>query len=111
MTFSWLTWPENHAYAHLLSVCMPSVCMLALTFYLGACPPPFSLLLSFTVYIEVAANGMFGAGKGGLIEPPNPAREFPLVLAELAVLNQGVYDLIMDLTVLHDMSKVWTYVF
>ena len=77
-------------------------------------PPPLSSLslpLSFTVYIEVAANGMFGAGSGGLIEPPNPKREFPLVLAELAVLNQGVYDLMMDLTLLYDMSKVQTLYF
>jgi alpha-mannosidase len=63
-------------------------------------------LCSLTLYVEAAANGMFGAGKGGLINPPDPAREFPLILAEVAVFDQDVYDLIMDLTVLYDMSKV-----
>ena len=61
---------------------------------------------SFTLYIEAAANGMFGAGKGGLINPPDPAREFPLILAEVAVLDQDVSDLLMDMTLLYDMSKV-----
>lgn len=67
------------------------------------------VLCSFTVYIEAAANGMFGAGKDGLINPPDPQREFPLVLAEVALMDQDVYDLMMDTTVLYDMSKVWIY--
>lgn len=53
---------------------------------------------------------MFGAGKGGLINPPDPEREFPLLLAELAVMEQDVYDLIMDMTILYDMSKVCNYI-
>ena len=52
---------------------------------------------------------MFGAGAGGLINPPDPNREFPLLLAEVAVFEQEVYDLIMDLTLLYDMSKVRMY--
>ena len=49
---------------------------------------------------------MFGAGKCGLINPPDPAREFSLILAEVAAFDQDVYDLMMDMTVLYDMSKV-----
>lgn len=61
------------------------------------------------MYVEAAANGMFGAGGGGMINPPDPAREFPLCLAEVAVFEQQVYDLVMDLTVLYDLSKVQIY--
>lgn len=65
-----------------------------------------ALLFRFVLYVEVAANGMFGAGQGGMINPPDPDRHFPLSLSEIAVFDQQVYDLIMDLTVLYDMSKV-----
>ena len=49
---------------------------------------------------------MFGAGRGGLINPPDQGKQFPLTMAEIAVFDQAVYDLLMDLTVLYDMSKV-----
>ena len=49
---------------------------------------------------------MFGAGGGGMINPPDTNREFPLVMAEIAVFEQEVYDLLMDLTVLYDLTKV-----
>lgn len=65
---------------------------------------------SVTLYVEVAANSMFGVGKDGLISPPDPARQFPLLSAEIVVVDKDVYDLIMDLTVLYDMSKVCVYV-
>lgn len=49
---------------------------------------------------------MFGAGRDGLINPPDPGKQYPLAMAEIAVFDQAVYDLLMDLTVLYDMSKV-----
>ena len=49
---------------------------------------------------------MFGAGKDGMINPPDPNKHFSLSIAEIAVFDQQVYDLIMDLTVLIDMAKV-----
>ena len=51
-------------------------------------------------------NGMFGAGQGGMINPPDPDRHCSLSLSEIAVFDQEVYDLIMDLTILYDMTKV-----
>ena len=60
----------------------------------------------YILYIEAAACGMFGVGRDGLINPPDEGRHFTLKMAEIAVFDQAVYDLIMDLTVLHDMSKV-----
>ena len=60
----------------------------------------------FILYIEAAANGMFGAGRDGMINPPDTNRQFPLTMAEMAVFDQAVYDLIMDLKVLYEMSKV-----
>ena len=49
---------------------------------------------------------MFGAGRDGLINPPDPGKVYPLAMAEIAVFDQAVYDLLMDLTVLYDMTKV-----
>ena len=66
----------------------------------------YSLPYRFILYVEAAANGMFGAGRDGLINPPDMGKQFPLAMAEIAVLDQAVYDLIMDTTVLYDMSKV-----
>ena len=49
---------------------------------------------------------MFGAGNGGMINPPNPDLTFVLSLAEVAVFNVDAYHLLMDLTVLAGMAKV-----
>ena len=68
----------------------------------------YSLLRRFILYVEASANGMFGAGRDGLINPPDLGKQFPLAMAEIAVFDQAVYDLLMDLTVLYDMSKVHT---
>ena len=56
--------------------------------------------------MEVAANGMFGAGKDGLINAPDPAREYTLSMAEIAVFDTAVYEVLMDLTVITDLAKV-----
>ena len=66
------------------------------------------MVLRFVLYVEVAVNGMFGAGQGGMINPPDPDRHCSLSLSEIAVFDQEVYDLIMDLTILYDMTKVHT---
>ena len=60
----------------------------------------------FSLYIEAVANDMFGAGASGLINPPDPSRHYSISVAEIAVFDRGVYDLLMDLTVIHDMAKV-----
>lgn len=62
----------------------------------------------FILYIEAVANGMFGVGKNGLINPPDQHRQFHLTMAEIAVFDQDVYNLINDLTLLIDMAKVNT---
>ena len=54
----------------------------------------------------MAANGMFGAGKDGLINSPDPARVYTLSMAEIAVFDTVVYEVLMDLTVIIDLAKV-----
>ena len=59
-----------------------------------------------SVYIEVVASDMFGAGAGGMINPPDPSRYYSISVAELAVFDRDVYDLLMDLTLIYDIAKV-----
>ena len=61
---------------------------------------------SFCLYVEAAANGMFGAGKGGMINPPDPSMSFVLSMADVAVFDDDVYHLLMDLTALLGIAKV-----
>lgn len=56
-------------------------------------------------YIEMACNNMFGAGKNGMINPVDQERTFTLELAEVCTRDEKVYNLLMDLEVLHDMAK------
>jgi len=58
-----------------------------------------------TLYVEMAANGMFGAGKDGLINPPDPSREYRLSMAEVAVFDAACYEVLMDMTVIIDLAK------
>ena len=58
------------------------------------------------MYIEAVASDMFGAGASGMINPPDPSRHFSISLAEMAIFDRDVYDLLMDLTILYDMAKV-----
>ena len=64
------------------------------------------LFQSCTLYVEMAANGMFGAGKDGLINAPDPKRHYTLSMAEIAVFDAEVYEVLMDLTVIIDLAKV-----
>ncbi|KFR15937.1 Alpha-mannosidase 2C1, partial [Opisthocomus hoazin] len=61
---------------------------------------------SLTLYVELACNGLFGAGKGSMIAPPDPDRRFTLSKAELVVFNRDVYELLVDLEILLDMARL-----
>ncbi|XP_029870889.1 alpha-mannosidase 2C1 isoform X2 [Aquila chrysaetos chrysaetos] len=61
---------------------------------------------SLTLYVELACNGLFGAGKGSMIAPPDPDRRFTLSKAELVIFNKDVYELLVDLEILLDMAQL-----
>uniref|UniRef100_A0A8C3PNG6 alpha-mannosidase n=1 Tax=Calidris pygmaea TaxID=425635 RepID=A0A8C3PNG6_9CHAR len=61
---------------------------------------------SMTLYVELACNGLFGAGKGSMIAPPDPDRRFTLTKAELVIFNRDVYELLVDLEILLDMAQL-----
>lgn len=68
---------------------------------------PFcSRFSSLSLYMEVACNGLFGAGKGTMIAPPDPDKKFTLNKAELVVFNRDVHELLVDFEILLDMAKV-----
>ena len=56
--------------------------------------------------MEAAANGMFGSGRNGMINSPDPARRFPLNFVEVALFDLEVYNLLIELKILYDISKV-----
>ncbi|XP_041353566.1 alpha-mannosidase 2C1-like [Gigantopelta aegis] len=58
-----------------------------------------------TFYIEMACNGLFGAGKHGLVSPTDPNRAYTLSKAEVAIFDREVADLFWDLQVLYEMAK------
>jgi hypothetical protein len=41
------------------------------------------------VLVELACNGMFGVGGGGMINPPDPHRTFAIRTARLVVAHTG----------------------
>ncbi|XP_028679248.1 alpha-mannosidase 2C1 [Erpetoichthys calabaricus] len=61
---------------------------------------------NITLYVELACNGLFGAGKGSMIAPPDPDRKFFVQKAELAVFNSTVNDLLVDFEMLIDTVKL-----
>lgn len=61
---------------------------------------------SMTLYIEMACNGLFGAGQGGMIGPVDPNKTFTLQKAELAVYNRNVEELLLDFEILYDMARL-----
>lgn len=63
-------------------------------------------IYSLTLYIEVACNGLLGAGKGSMIAAPDPEKIFRLSQAELAVFHRDVHKLLVDLELLLGMAKV-----
>lgn len=60
------------------------------------------------IQIEMAANGMFGAGGGGMINPPNPNCSFTVSMCEVAVRSQEISGLMRDLKLLMDMKEVFS---
>ncbi|CAO2634917.1 Alpha-mannosidase 2C1 [Lemmus lemmus] len=60
---------------------------------------------SLTLYIEVACNGLLGAGKGSMIAAPDPEKMFRLSQAELAVFHRDVHKLLVDLELLLGVAK------
>ncbi len=64
------------------------------------------IVSSVTLYVEMAANGMFGVGKDGLINPPDPDRNFTLSMVEVAVFDRKTYEVIRDLSILIGMVQV-----
>lgn len=63
-------------------------------------------LLSFILYVEMACNGLFGAGQGSQIAAPDPNRKFSVQKAELVVFNRDVLNLLTEFEMLVDMVKV-----
>uniref|UniRef100_A0AAX7UVJ3 alpha-mannosidase n=1 Tax=Astatotilapia calliptera TaxID=8154 RepID=A0AAX7UVJ3_ASTCA len=62
-------------------------------------------LHSLTLYVEMACNGLFGAGQGSQIAPPDPNRKFSVQKAELVVFNGDVRELLTDFEMLVDIVK------
>lgn len=59
-----------------------------------------------TLYVELACNGLFGAGQGSMIAAPDPNRKFSLQKAELVVFNRDVRELLTDFEMLVDIVKI-----
>ncbi|XP_021061575.1 alpha-mannosidase 2C1 isoform X4 [Mus pahari] len=60
---------------------------------------------SLTLYVEVACNGLLGAGKGSMIAAPDPEKMFQLSQAKLAVFHRDVHNLLVDLELLLGVAK------
>uniref|UniRef100_A0A673CTM3 alpha-mannosidase n=1 Tax=Sphaeramia orbicularis TaxID=375764 RepID=A0A673CTM3_9TELE len=60
---------------------------------------------SVTLYVEMACNGLFGAGQGSMIAAPDPNRTFSVQKAELGVFNRDVQELLTDFEMLVDIVK------
>lgn len=61
---------------------------------------------SLTLYVEVACNGLLGAGRGSMIAAPDLEKTFRLSRAELAVFHRDVHKLLVDLELLLGIAKV-----
>ena len=59
-----------------------------------------------TFYVELACNGLFGAGLGSMIAAPDPNKKFSVQKAELVVFNRDVRELLTDFEMLVDIVKV-----
>lgn len=55
--------------------------------------------------MEVACNGMFGAGNPEMISPPDAKKTFTIQLAEAALLNNAAYQLFIDFDILLSFIK------
>lgn len=57
------------------------------------------------LYIEIACNGLFGAGRGGDIEPPDMTKRYTLDECCLAIFDRDAWALIHDVTLLAELVK------
>uniref|UniRef100_A0A3Q3J1N8 alpha-mannosidase n=1 Tax=Monopterus albus TaxID=43700 RepID=A0A3Q3J1N8_MONAL len=60
---------------------------------------------SVTLYVEMACNGLFGAGQGSMIAAPDLNKTFSVQRAELVVFNRDVRKLLTDFEMLVDIVK------
>ncbi|XP_071004833.1 alpha-mannosidase 2C1 [Oncorhynchus clarkii lewisi] len=61
---------------------------------------------SISLYVELACNSLFGAGRGSMIAAPDPDRKYSVQKAELVVFKSDVRELLTDLEMLVDMVKL-----
>ncbi|XP_030586783.1 alpha-mannosidase 2C1 [Archocentrus centrarchus] len=60
---------------------------------------------SLTLFVEMACNGLFGAGQGSMIAAPDPNRKFSVQKAELVTFSRDVRVLLTDFEMLVDIVK------
>ncbi|CAL8356210.1 unnamed protein product [Lota lota] len=60
---------------------------------------------SVTLYVEMACNGLFGAGQGSMIAAPDPNRKYSVQKAELVVLRRDVREMLTDFEMMVDIVK------
>ncbi|KAK7891516.1 hypothetical protein WMY93_023479 [Mugilogobius chulae] len=60
---------------------------------------------SLVLYVEVACNGLFGAGQGSMIAAPDPKRMFSVQRAELIIFHRHVQELLTDFEMMLDIVK------
>ncbi|XP_066524177.1 alpha-mannosidase 2C1 [Hoplias malabaricus] len=60
---------------------------------------------SITLYVELACNGLFGAGQGSMIAAPDPNRKYTVQKADVVVFNRDVQELLTDFELLVDIVK------
>ncbi|KAM4747060.1 alpha-mannosidase 2C1 isoform 2-T3 [Rhinophrynus dorsalis] len=59
-----------------------------------------------TLYIEMACNGLFGAGRDGMIAPSDPKKTFSLQKAEIVIFHREVQELLLDFEIIYSMAKL-----
>ena len=66
-------------------------------------------LISFSgmkVFVEMACNGLFGAGKNDQIQPPDSNKYFVLKTVDLVVKDHNIQQLITDFEIVIGLAKV-----
>ena len=66
----------------------------------------FSSHFSHVYYVEMACNGLFGAGEATLISPPNLDKSWILSKAQITVRDNEVHSLMVDFEIIIDLIKV-----
>lgn len=60
---------------------------------------------TYIFYIEMACNGLFGNGLGGMINEPDPNRYFSLRKCQIGVFDAEAYSLMVDFRMIADMAQ------